>query len=147
MPTEVTLSIDRTAIEGGFEEELRAWLQAQCSAVASEAFRRAPRSTPAPIHPMSDAPQRVPGTLAHSIDTEIEGSGTRLVGVIRANAPYARFVHEDTEAHAIFPRRPAFALAFWSEKKADFVVTGGVSHPGTTGQPFLRDALTAVMGG
>lgn len=145
---DVSFSVDLSAIDRALEPGLRAWLQGRLSAVASNAFHRAPVSTPTPIHPKSNAPQRIPGKLQHSINTRIEGSGTRLVGVVEATAPYARFVHEGTAPHRIEPRRPAFALAFWWEKKGEFAVfPNGVNHPGTRAQPFLKDALVAVMGG
>ncbi len=144
---DVTFSVDFAGVDRALETPLRAWLQGRLSAIASNAFHRAPVSKPTPIHPKSKAPQRVPGKLKHSINTRIEGSGTRLIGVVEATAPYARYVHEGTGPHPINPRRPAYALAFWWEKKGDFVVLPSVNHPGTRPQPFLRDALVAVMGG
>lgn len=142
----VSFTVDLSAIDRALEEPLRAWLQGRLSAVASNAFHRAPESKSTPIHPMSRAPQIIPGKLKHSINTRIEGTGTRLIGYVEATAPYAKFVHEGTGAHPIRPRKPAFALAFWWEKKGDFEVNQGVNHPGTRPQPFLRDALVAVMG-
>lgn len=145
----VSFDIDQGAIEAALESPLRAWLQGLCTKVASEAFVRAPVGKATPVHPMSNAPARIPGRLKHSIDTEITGNGLQLIGWIIANAPYARFVHEGTQGgYDIEPKRPAYALAFWSEKKAGFVVTPRVTnHPGiATPQPFLRDALVKVVG-
>lgn len=148
MPANVSFVVDRSAVDRVLEVPLYAWLQRTLSTIAANAFHRAPVSTPQPIHPKSKAEQRVPGKLKHSINTRIVGSGTRITGYVEATAPYARFVHEGTAAHPIYPRRPAYALAFWSEKRSEFVVTSrGVNHPGTRPQPFLRDALVEVMGG
>lgn len=127
------------------EDQGRAWLQGKLSEVASVAFHSAPVSKPTPIHPRSSAPQVVPGQLKHSINTRIDGSYPELVGKVIANVPYAYFVHEGTQAHPILPRRPAYALAFWWERQGEFVTRNSVFHPGTTAQPFLRDALESVM--
>ena len=66
------------------------------------------------------------------------------------DVPYALFVHEGTRPHPIRPVR-ASALAFYWEKVGAFVFfppwgrpPGQVNHPGTTGQPFLRDALDVL---
>lgn len=143
---EVTFDVDSSAFERVLADAAQAWLQRQLSEVASTAFHNCPVSTPQPIHPMSSAPQRQPGRLQHSINTRIEGSFPKLTGRVVANAPYAYFVHEGTNPHPIFPKRPAYALAFWQESAGAFQVRSSVFHPGTEAQPFLRNALDAVMG-
>lgn len=145
----VSVAVDFSAIDRVLEAPLKSWLQRKLSEVASYAFQIAPVSKETPIHPLSKRGiQQIPGTLKHSINTRITGGGTVLVGYVDANAPYAYYVHEGTKGgQSILPLRPAYALAFWSERDGDFVVTGHVTRGATPAQPFLRDALVAVIGG
>ena len=145
MSAKLTFTIDRAAFRAALEPPTRLWLQRQLSEVASEVFARSPVSKPKPIHPKSKAIQIVPGRLKHSVDTEIDGQWPKMVGRVVANAPYAQFVNKGTKPHRILPRRPAYALAFWSENAGDFIVTGSVMHPGTRKNPYMLQALIAVV--
>lgn len=67
--------------------------------------------------------------------------GTTLRVIVSADAPYARYVHEGTRAHTI-TAKPGRVLA-WTGPEGPVFATS-VQHPGTKGQPFLRDALSEV---
>lgn len=88
---------------------------------------------------------RVTGELARSIRVYPIQLGVNPSAYVEANAPYALFVHEGTGPHPIDPVN-ARVLRF--PAKSGFIVfTPHVDHPGTAAQPFLRDALVAVIGG
>lgn len=59
---------------------------------------------------------------------------------IESRADYSLFVHEPTRPHVIRPRR-AKALRFFWPKVGRVVFLQHVNHPGTKGQPFLRNAV------
>lgn len=88
---------------------------------------------------------RVTGTLARSIRVFPIQLGQNPSAYVAAEAPYALAVHEGTAPHPIDPVN-ARVLRFPS-KAGVIVFTPHVDHPGTVAQPFLRDALVAVVGG
>ncbi len=74
------------------------------------------------------------GDLVNSITHYLTDGG--LVGVLKATAPHAIFVHEGTKAHYIFPKN----------KKALFWPGAGhpvawVWHPGTRPNKFFKRAI------
>lgn len=82
----------------------------------------------------------VTGNLRESIHFYREGG----VWYVAAEAPYSLAVHEGTRPHVIRRRPPGKALRFPS-KGGTIVYAPKVNHPGTAGQPFLTDALRAVI--
>lgn len=63
--------------------------------------------------------------------------------IIQNTASYALVVHEGSRPHQIVPRSKK-VLTGWVYDGAP-VFTPRVNHPGTTGRPWLRRALTDVM--
>lgn len=91
------------------------------------------------------APSGKTGALKRSIGVEQNrDAGGRFAPAwaVVAVAPYAMFVHEGTRPH---PIRGNPLLAFWWAKIGSFVVLARVNHPGTTGQPFLADAIRQTV--
>lgn len=85
----------------------------------------------------AEAKRQVPvrtGTLRRSITSVVESAGER--GRVGTNLRYALWVHEGTRAHVIVPT--VKRALYW--KGARHPVRR-VMHPGTKGQPFLRNAL------
>lgn len=79
---------------------------------------------------------RLRSSIRYSIAVEPKG----LVGVVGTDVIYAGWVHEGTKPHIIKPKNKK--ALFW--KGAAHPVRGPVNHPGTTGKPFLVDALKAA---
>lgn len=80
-----------------------------------------------------------PGTVTGSF-----GSGSLRATVIAGGGTvrYARFVHDGTKAHPIFPRR---ARALRIPTGAGFVFRASVPrHPGTRARPYMDRAADAV---
>lgn len=65
---------------------------------------------------------------------------------IRNTAPYAAPVHEGASPHRIVARRAPYLEFFW-EKRGVIFRGRKVNHPGNHGQPWLRAAMNAVVGG
>lgn len=65
---------------------------------------------------------------------------------ISNRAPYAFYVHEGTGPHQIRARR-APMLRFWWESRGVEFRGPKVNHPGGPSQPWLRNAMNAVVGG
>jgi hypothetical protein len=62
---------------------------------------------------------------------------------VSADTPYAYYVHEGTGPS---PRWPdARKVMHWPGRQGDFPYRDFVMHPGTPAQPFLRDALIAMV--
>lgn len=79
------------------------------------------------------------GTLEKAIETRFKSDG--LVGEVYLDtnvAPYAKFVHEGTKAHSIFPKNKR-SLRFVSNGR--FAFTKHVMHPGTKKDQFLYEAF------
>lgn len=81
------------------------------------------------------------GRLRSSIRWVLRSDSRGLHAVVGTDVEYALFVHEGTRDHDIRPRR-ARVLRFPSTRgRGGFAYARIVHHPGTTGVPFLRDAL------
>lgn len=78
------------------------------------------------------------GRLRRSIVIEKDSDGNWFIGT---NVPYAEFVEENTKPHVIQPKNKK-ALAFYSHKGGNFVVTKKVHHPGTTGAFMFKNGVT-----
>ena len=79
------------------------------------------------------------GHLRASITQSVTVSGLHVTGRVGSPVSYALDVHEGTRPHVILPRNRK-ALRFTSRRGA-LVFALRVMHPGTSGRPFLRDAL------
>jgi len=89
------------------------------------------------------APIGTTGRLRDSIERgRVSGHPRGLEVEVTAGVSYAMAVHEGTKPHTITPDNPGGVLVFPS--KGGIVFTDEVDHPGTKGQPFLRNALVAV---
>lgn len=91
------------------------------------------------------APEGESGRLRRSIDVEQrrEGSGRFDLGwEVVADTPYALYVHEGTRPHPIHGNP---LLSFFWDRVGARVVFRSVKHPGTTGQPFLADAIREAV--
>ncbi|WP_375483339.1 HK97 gp10 family phage protein [uncultured Jatrophihabitans sp.] len=90
-----------------------------------------------------NAPKGRTGDLEESIQmTPPVIVGGRVEVTVEATAPYALYVHEGTRPHVIEPRT-ARVLAW--EGPDGPVFSRRVSHPGTKANPFLQDAVVAVI--
>lgn len=85
------------------------------------------------------------GNLRSSQFSRIEMVGETLTGVLENVASYAAAVHDGTQPHEIRARNVK-VLTGWSFRGSP-VFTPVVHHPGTTGRPFLRQAMTDVIQG
>lgn len=123
-------AVDWPEGEGASKELLRLAMVDMVQVVYAEAEERVPKGRG----------RSSPKSLLSKLGTRLEKGGE--VGVIWDKAKHAYIVHEGTKAHRIphatKPRR----------KKHLVIMRGGsplfrqsASHPGTKGQPFLRDAL------
>lgn len=84
------------------------------------------------------------GALRSSLRYRVRRVGSRVRLRVSANTPYARFVHDGTRPHAIYPRR-AKALRFYWPRVGRVVYRKRVWHPGYRGNPFLRDAVAEEL--
>jgi hypothetical protein len=62
-----------------------------------------------------------------------------VYGMVTNDVEYAEYVHEGTRPHTIQPRRPGGMLRFAAGGQVVF--TRAARHPGTTAQPWLREAM------
>lgn len=62
---------------------------------------------------------------------------------VRADTPYAYYVHEGTGPSPRWPN--SRKVMHWHGRQGDFPYRDFVMHPGTPSQPFLRDALVAMV--
>lgn len=91
----------------------------------------------APVSPTENG-----GRLRDSIYLSRKSSGQGLEARIMSSAPYAKYVEYGTAAHIIEPRS-ALAL-HWSGKGSD-VFARRVNHPGTKANPFVQQAIRALL--
>lgn len=90
---------------------------------------------------------RKPGTLRDSIGAEVVQTGDPTAPVVLrvgSDDDVAWVHHEGSDPHRILARR-APQLVFWHAKAGRTVMTGGVSHPGTRPNPYLREAMDDVL--
>lgn len=125
----VTIQTDHAALEASVARYLRPWLQAKLDSIAALAVQLAPVDT---------------GLLRDNHYTEIVGDGVYLLGRVVANTAYALYVHNGTRPHSINPRSAGGVLRF-PNRAGVIVYTRHVNHPGTTAQPWLRDAAVQVI--
>lgn len=83
------------------------------------------------------------GNLRSSLSSATEVRGTLLVETVTADASYALDVHEGTRPHLILPRTGR-VLAWKPASGGPMVFSTRARHPGTTGRPFLADALDVI---
>lgn len=123
-------------------------LAAEIPTTAHEAFREAAETAYESAKTTTSFKDR--GTGRRSLRGSIRfGARGQMNFYVRADAPHALFVEEDTQPHEIRPRRvgsvssrrhgggPAL-LRF--KIGGRWVSTPLVRHPGTTGKHFMRDA-------
>lgn len=94
---------------------------------------------------ISDAPFRT-GRLAASVraNQNRDEKGRYAFGyTVSANTPYAYYVHEGTgpSVRQSFPN----VMKFVGSRDGRTVYTDVVFHPGTPAQPFLQNALVAMV--
>jgi hypothetical protein len=88
------------------------------------------------------APVRT-GALRASRRMTMRARPQSVTGTVSYTRKYATWVHEGTPPHVIRPKRKRY-LSFYWPKVGHRVVFRYVSHPGTKGQPFLRQALQEI---
>lgn len=131
------------------DRALEAWLLGPSGPVVRDLSRRAQRIT-------GRAKELAPvdtGRLRASIDWRLLHDAGVPVARVGTNVAYARAVHNGTRPHIIERRGPMFnaagrvrTLRFPAGRGAKvYVFRRRVHHPGTTGRPFLRDALVAGL--
>lgn len=99
------------------------------------------------------APSGATGDLKNSIHVERTARG----GVsVKADAPYAGFVHQGTGSGHIPDARPAYfpqvrkrGLVVWADARSvnPYKVAHGIARSGTAANPFLEDAVQKVLSG
>lgn len=146
MPSGPIIDIDPTLCDTVIGRQLPSWLQSFLSDVAGDAFIRCPQGTPDPL----GRPPKFATALRYTINTVMNGTGVEVQGFVQANSPYAFFVHEGTRAHEIPTGGAAAQIAkgyrLRYSKDGTVRMPWSVMHPGTTAQPFLKDALVTVGG-
>ncbi len=92
----------------------------------------------------AEAEERAPvgqtGRLKKSLGARVERSGDR--GIVYARARHAYLVHEGAAAHRI-PKagKPRKSRHLAIPSAGGMIFRQSARHPGTTGQPFLKDAI------
>lgn len=84
------------------------------------------------------------GKMAASITTQPVPGGPDLAMAVIINSDHAIFVHEGTRPHGIKARNAPLLKFFWN-KVGHVVEFKSVNHPGSKANPFLRNALDAVV--
>jgi hypothetical protein len=84
------------------------------------------------------------GELALSWETEFFWSPVHPSVSVRNTAPYAKYVHDGTQPHVI-EGNPLLVFR-WVERGGVIFRGPSVNHPGYRGDPFLRNAMFAVVG-
>ncbi len=84
------------------------------------------------------------GVLAGSFEAQYHWSPVFPSVTVHNRAPYARAVHEGTGAHPIIGN-PLLVFR-WAERGGRLFRGRMVNHPGYGGDPFLRNAMFAVVG-
>lgn len=135
------IDISQSLCDDVIGRQLPSWLQNVLDDVAAQAFTICPVGTPDPL----GRPRAFNTPLRYTINTKITGSGVGVIGLVQANSPYAKFVHDGTAAHPIQPIGTGYPLRFMKDGTVRY--PWKVNHPGTSAQPFLRDALVSVVGG
>jgi hypothetical protein len=79
------------------------------------------------------------GRLRSGHREEVGVRAGRVYGLVTNDVEYAELVHEGTGPYTIRPRRPGGVLRF--ETDGQVVFARSVQHPGTKGQPWLREAM------
>jgi hypothetical protein len=106
------------------------WEAEIAPALLAEVKRRAP------VYPQGG------GRLRDSMYLSRRSSGQGLEARIMSSAPYAEFVVRGTSPHIIEPKS-SLAL-HWSGKGSD-VYAARVNHPGNKANPFVQQAISALM--
>jgi hypothetical protein len=83
------------------------------------------------------------GHLKSTINWSIRTVGESVIGNSGSDLIYAYSVHEGQPAREITPKRAAL-LGFYWRRAGRSVKFLRVSHPGTTAQPYMTDALLSV---
>lgn len=141
------MNIDASGIDALISRNVEPWLAAKVDSIASLAMQNCPVGDDDPL----GRPRPFLRRLKDSISSGIEGFGRELVGRVTAATPYAMFVHEGTRPHQIPTggseemKARGYPLRFYWPKKGRVVRFMSVQHPGTTAQPFLRDAMVHVI--
>lgn len=84
------------------------------------------------------------GKMAASITTDPVPGGPDLAISVIINSSHAIFVHEGTRPHGIKVRNAPMLRFFW-DRVGHVVEFKEVNHPGSKANPFLRNALNAVV--
>jgi HK97 gp10 family phage protein len=84
------------------------------------------------------------GNLRGSLQMKITKKGDLVIGSVTTNVNYARFVHDGTGPHKIYPRKRGGVLAFPVPRSGRIVFARYVNHPGTRARPFLRRAIEEI---
>lgn len=81
------------------------------------------------------------GRLRSSIRWELRSGPLGLYAFVGSDVEYAHYVHDGTADHIIRPRTKKVLRFPSARARGGFAFARFVRHPGTTGVPFLRDAL------
>lgn len=86
------------------------------------------------------------GNLQRHIETDYgrSATGQELESRVVANVAYAKYVHEPTRPHMIYPKSSESLAFFWPNAQG-VIQTMQVKHPGTDGNPFLMRAARKVF--
>lgn len=110
---------------------IRVWETEVSPAVLTEIRRRSPVS-----------PTENGGRLRDSISVSRRGRAGGIEARFTSSVSYAKFVQDGTEPHVIEPRQ---ALALHWTKNGSSVFASRVNHPGTRPNPFVRQAIQAML--
>lgn len=140
------ISIDDGALNSLYDRIIPPWLQqTKLTPIASLAYQNCP------VGKRPDDLGREPAgpPLRDTINTSIDGSAPRFVGYVYAASDHAAAVNNGTQPHliqAVNVSKLRF-VAGAGPFAGSTVYPKAVNHPGTTGQPFLTDAMRVVISG
>lgn len=137
----ITFEVDDASLDDVVGRYLGPWLAAKCDSVAVAAQQMAPIGKPDPL----GRNRPFPIHLNESLVSWVEGELADMVGFVAAETPYAYFVHEGTAPHPIQPIDTGYPLRFWWDVTGREERFRRVNHPGSQGNPFLRNALINVI--
>ena len=131
----LSMSVKITGKQGisniALPKALSIWEAEMAPALLAEIRRRAPIS-----------PTENGGRLRDSITVTRRSTASGIEARFTSSAPYAKYVESGTAPHRIEPRQ---ALALHWQDRGRNVFAARVNHPGTKANPFVRNAIQAMM--
>lgn len=139
----VTVTIDRGSVDAMYANPagpVQEYLGSLAQSAYDIARENCPRATAVRRQPRTEVP------LVDSHRVLREG----VLWFVVAEATYAIYVHQGTRPHPISPRPESIHKMLVFEGNAGTVFLkipphAPVNHPGTTGQPWLYQAMVAVV--